>query len=220
MNMTARRILVLIGVLATFHLPACVISAPDRLFGRVAEPGGPENRRSIAVTLPPDAPSITQAFWSNAPGDSRNPAKNSHKGIDIVAAPGTPIISPAPGKVAMVASDPMSGKRLAIDHGPDESGAPITTWYFHLDEQLVKKDDPIERGQQIGTVGATGLLAPFPHLHFEVHRNEGTEEAVNPHVYWIDGPGKVTCFDISRAWPREPFRATYPLPCRDTPWRR
>lgn len=210
--------LVMMGLTALLAT-ACATSSPKSLYGRAAEPTGPDSQRTVKVIMPPGAPSITQAFWSNAPADSKNPARNSHKGIDIIAAKGTPIISPATGKVVAVAADPMSGKRIVIDHGPDDSGALITTWYFHLDRQLVKTGDQVRRGEQIGTVGASGLLAPFSHLHFEIHRNAGTDEAVNPHLYWVDGPGKATCFDIARAWPGQTFRATYPLPCRDTDWR-
>ena len=198
----------------------CTSPLQKHLYGRVAEPIGPEAQNAIKVTLPQNAPSITQPFWSNTPGNSKNAAKNSHRGIDIVAVKGTPVIAPASGTIAAVAYDPMSGKRLVIDHGPDDSGALVTTWYFHLNEYLVKTDDRVERGQPIGTVGATGLLAPFPHLHFEVHRKAIVEKAVNPHLYWVDGPGIVTCFDVSRDWPQGSFRATYPLPCVNTVWRR
>ncbi len=111
---------------------------------------------------------------------------------------------------------------VTIDHGRDEAGRQTTTRFLHLDESHVSGGERVARGDLIGDLGRTGLLAGgIPHLHFEVHRTgpQGRPGPVNPHLYWTDGVGVVTCFDKARRWAVDGLRMTYPVPCRDVPWR-
>ena len=95
----------------------------------------------------------------------------------------------------------------------------IHTQYKHLQSQLVSVEDTVVRGQQIGTLGRTGVLSGgLLHLHFEVQL-EGRfrrMEPVNPNVYWVNGFGAVTCFDETTDWPDTPFQITYPVRCDGT----
>ena len=161
------------------------------------------------IVMPAGAPSIARGFKGNTKED----AQNAHVGLDIVAAVGTPVLAVAPGEVTAVTGDPLSGRRIVIDHGKDRSGTGYSTRYFHLDSQLVKIGDQVKLGQVIGRVGATGLLAPYPHLHFELHRGDGFGQAVNPHEYWLDGPGRVTCFVPGTSVRASQFRMIYPVKC-------
>ncbi len=162
------------------------------------------------VVMPAGAPSIAQGFNGNIKED--NPS--AHVGLDIVATIGTPVLAVAPGEVTKVTgSNPMSGRLIVIDHGKDRSGTVYSTLYFHLDSQLVNIGDQVKRGQIIGRVGATGLLASYPHLHFELRRGWGFGQAVNPHAYWLDGPGRVTCFVPNTSVPASQFRMIYPVKC-------
>jgi murein DD-endopeptidase MepM/ murein hydrolase activator NlpD len=162
------------------------------------------------IVMPAGAPSIAQGFRGNT--KENNPS--AHVGLDIVATIGTPVLAVAPGEVKVVNGyDPMSGRRIVIDHGKDRSGTVYSTRYFHLVSQLVKTGDQVKRGQIIGRVGATGLLASYPHLHFELHRGDGFGQAVNPHEYWLDGPGRVTCFVPDTSVQASQFRMTYPVKC-------
>lgn len=115
--------------------------------------------------------------WSWGPGhlDPFTHEEVSHKGIDLAAASGTPVTSPADGivRVATRVYDPSpgSGTVILIDHGNG-----FATFYAHLGSLAVREGQEIEKGAVIATVGSTGK-STGPHLHFEVRRNG---EAVNP----------------------------------------
>lgn len=86
-----------------------------------------------------------------------------HGGADYAAPTGTPVVAVNAGRVALVADFFFPGRLVAIDHGLG-----LYTLYFHLDSAAVSQGDVVERGQTIGTVGATGR-ATGPHLHFGAH---------------------------------------------------
>jgi murein DD-endopeptidase MepM/ murein hydrolase activator NlpD len=85
-----------------------------------------------------------------------------HNGIGIQAAEGTPIKAAADGKVGHVGKIAGYGNVVLIEH-PDR----LVTVYAHLKEINLKQGDPVNRGQIIGSVGASGRAAE-PSLYFEV----------------------------------------------------
>ena len=99
-----------------------------------------------------------------------------HRGIDIAAAVGTPIVASAPGTVTYAQwNDGGYGNLVEITHADGSS-----TLYAHNDRLLVRQGQEVEQGQQIAEMGSTGF-STGPHLHFEVHpRGQG---AVNPIAY-------------------------------------
>ncbi len=99
-----------------------------------------------------------------------------HKGIDISAPIGTPVVAPARGKVIFAGNDGAYGLSVEIDHG---SG--IITRYAHLNKFHVKKGDLVERGHRFADVGNTGR-STGPHLHYEVVVNG---IATNPNAYLL-----------------------------------
>ncbi len=99
-----------------------------------------------------------------------------HLGIDLSAPTGTPIIATAAGVVIKSARDGGYGNVVEIDHGNG-----IITRYAHAQRLLVRQGQRVERGQEIATVGSTGLSVG-PHLHYEIHVN-GTP--VDPLTYVI-----------------------------------
>ncbi len=100
-----------------------------------------------------------------------------HDGVDIGAAPNTPVQSPASGRVVSAGFDAKMGNVVLIDHGYG-----IETEYGHLGKLLVKQGQRVKRGDVVALVGSTGL-STGPHLHYMVKVKGQT---VNPHNYILD----------------------------------
>lgn len=85
-----------------------------------------------------------------------------HKGLDIVAPVGTPIVAAARGRVRFVGQHIEYGRMVEIDHGYG-----VVTRYAHASRTLVRRGQLVGRGDTIANVGMSGLAAG-PHLHYEV----------------------------------------------------
>jgi murein DD-endopeptidase MepM/ murein hydrolase activator NlpD len=96
-----------------------------------------------------------------------------HSGVDYSAPAGTPVLTANAGRVALVAEFFFPGRLAIVDHGLG-----LYTLYFHLDSVSVWEGQAVERGDVIGTVGATGR-ATGPHLHFGAQIGEAR---VDPEV--------------------------------------
>ena len=91
--------------------------------------------------------------------------KELHRGLDICARKGAPVLAPADGVVASVEWDPGYGKTVIVNHGYG-----LNTMYAHLDKVHVKKGQTVRRHQEIAQVGDSGRTTGA-HLHYEVHMN-------------------------------------------------
>ena len=102
-----------------------------------------------------------------------------HRGVDIAAATGTPIVASAPGVVEQAGwNNGGYGNLVDIRH-PDGS----LTRYAHNSRLLVQAGQQVEQGQPIAEMGSTGY-STGPHLHFEIHQPlEGT---INPIAFMPD----------------------------------
>lgn len=89
-------------------------------------------------------------------------ARTVHMGLDLAGAPGTSVLSSGRGIVRMARSRIVTGKTVVIEHLPG-----VYSMYYHLDEISVSEGVVVEQGEQVGTLGATGL-ATGPHLHWEI----------------------------------------------------
>jgi murein DD-endopeptidase MepM/ murein hydrolase activator NlpD len=150
---------------------------------------------------------ITSSYTSNNPGPSKKSTlvfpvagkksnvgsywgeyregNRRHKGVDIFARKGTPVVAVSDGVVTLVDNGGKGGKCVWVksaDH-------PWTAYYAHLDKQKVYAGQTVKKGQVIGTVGNTGNARYTPsHLHFGIYTANG---AVNPFPYIKRSP-KIT----------------------------
>jgi murein DD-endopeptidase MepM/ murein hydrolase activator NlpD len=99
-----------------------------------------------------------------------------HRGIDIAAPIGTPVVAAAPGIIGYSGyNDGGFGYLVEIDHADG-----TMTRYAHNSRLLVKAGQQVSQGEQISEMGSTGF-STGPHVHFEVH--PGGKGAVNPIAY-------------------------------------
>ncbi len=98
-------------------------------------------------------------FWHSPWG-----ASGVHKGIDIFAREGTPVLSAVPGLVLYSGTLSLGGN-VVIVVGPKWR----IHYYAHLQETRTAGGRFVSTGQLIGVVGATGNAAGKPpHLHYTI----------------------------------------------------
>lgn len=114
----------------------------------------------------PRSSRITSPFGSGRLFNGR--LSSSHGGVDFEGHPGDPVRAANRGVVALVGSFFLAGNVVYVDHGGG-----VVTGYFHLTQATVAVGDTVERGQQIGIVGATGRVTG-PHLHWSARYGEHT----------------------------------------------
>lgn len=122
-------------------------------------------------------PVVGQWRLSDVYRDRYNPVTGkweSHKGIDLAAPEGTPVVAAKKGRVVLASPNGTAGNEVKIDHGDGTK-----TRYLHLHSIAVSEGQEVEAGQIIGAVGSTGQ-STGSHLHFEIHIHG---KAVNPSPY-------------------------------------
>ncbi|AKF44843.1 peptidoglycan DD-metalloendopeptidase family protein [Pseudomonas syringae pv. aptata] len=103
-------------------------------------------------------------------GEERNP----HSGLDFAVPAGTPIKSPAAGKVILTGNYFFNGNTVFVDHGQG-----FISMFCHMSKIDVKVGDLVPRGGVVGKVGATGR-ATGPHMHWNVSLNDAR---VDPAIF-------------------------------------
>ncbi|HEX6417193.1 MAG TPA: M23 family metallopeptidase [Acidimicrobiales bacterium] len=130
-----------------------------------------ERRRKVEAGImfcPVDGPVDFIDSWGFARSGGR-----THKGVDMMAARGTPTVAPVSGRVVHRGTS-LGGLSWYVygDNG--------NTYYgTHLAGYANQGAGRVEAGTVIGYVGDTGNAAGNPHLHFEIHPGGGSP--VNPY---------------------------------------
>ena len=94
-------------------------------------------------------------------GEPRAP----HRGLDIAAPRGAPVVAPADGVVTHVGDFFFNGKTVFVDHGQG-----LISMFCHLDRIDVEAGEAVAQGKALGVVGMTGRVTG-PHLHWSVFLN-------------------------------------------------
>ena len=92
-------------------------------------------------------------------------ASTYHKGVDLAAPSGTPILAAGSGKVVTATYSSSAGNYIMISHGNR-----LYTVYMHCSRLAVSAGKQVTKGQVIGYVGSTGI-STGAHLHFGVTKN-------------------------------------------------
>ena len=167
----SRTVEVVVGEFETEHLtlPSNKVDLDEATLERVGReskrlkaiwPRSSEQRLWLGAFIRPVEGPIGGLFGSKRilNGEPRSP----HTGIDFRSPAGTPVKASNSGVIALVDDLFFSGKTVLIDHGQG-----LYTMYFHLSEIHVNLEDRVVKGENIGSVGATGR-ATGPHLHWGV----------------------------------------------------
>lgn len=88
-----------------------------------------------------------------------------HRGVDVAAPRGTPIVATAAGVVTAEGLEEHYGLTVEVDHGNG-----FVTRYAHNMRNAVRVGARVKRGTVIGYVGSTGRSSST-HVHYEVLRN-------------------------------------------------
>jgi murein DD-endopeptidase MepM/ murein hydrolase activator NlpD len=138
-------------------------------------------------------------------GMRRHPVMKSvyrlHKGVDIRAAPGTPLVSVADGRIlaTRMEIDPRTkklkgyGLYTIVVHPSSR----IETLYAHLSKQIARSGQDVSQGQTIALSGSSGL-GTGPHLHFETRVLAGSRPTLkDPRIFlsWLFN-GKASLLDF------------------------
>lgn len=114
-----------------------------------------------------------QSFWLSSlfgPRKRPNGQVEFHHAIDMAACKGTPVKAAASGKVTIAYALPGYGNCVMIEHNNR-----YKTRYAHLHKIYVQVGQYVQEGQEIASVGDTGLVRKSgrdaSHLHFEIHQD-------------------------------------------------
>lgn len=131
-----------------------------------------ESRQSVAVSLRShDTPRMWEGEWIPPRQDRitsefgvrrvfNGELRSRHYGVDFDGETGDPIVASNRGVVALVGDFYYSGNVVYLDHGKG-----LITIYMHMSAVDVTEGQIVERGQQLGKVGATGRVTG-PHVHW------------------------------------------------------
>jgi murein DD-endopeptidase MepM/ murein hydrolase activator NlpD len=145
-----------------------------------------------------------KSFDSPRFGLTRNGGQRAHTGIDLDAAPGTPIFAVADGVIDLARyGDAMLGTDILLTFRPT---APMLTYlarmghydddgvlfahYGHLSAVFVSQGQRVKAGTMIGRTGTSGNAdQKYPHLHFEIRKirlpgigAEGLHNRIDPEL--------------------------------------
>ena len=163
-SLRAVAVSVALGELAVLLGIAVYLAASGKALVIRFAPGDEIARGREAARLEVPVAGVRAAELKDTYGAARSGGR-THRGVDIFAAKGTPVLAAARGIVVKRASGGAGGTALYVR---GEDGRTVY-YYAHLDRYRagLTEGDLVRRGDVVGYVGETGN-ASRPHLHFAV----------------------------------------------------
>jgi murein DD-endopeptidase MepM/ murein hydrolase activator NlpD len=140
---------------------------------------GPSATTTTTTPSVPDGegvcPVAGAVSFTDSWGDPRSGGR-SHKGVDLIAARGTPAVAVYSGKIRRTSNSTLGGLSVYFI-----SDAGDLYYYAHLDSfGDISSGQHVPAGYVVGYVGSTGNAPDWlPHVHWEYHPGGGS--AVNPY---------------------------------------
>jgi murein DD-endopeptidase MepM/ murein hydrolase activator NlpD len=132
-----------------------------------------------AFQWPLDAPIVITSPFGVSRVYNRGQAAWRHRGVDLRAPEGTPVLADNDGRVLLARRRlHATGGTIVLGHGYG-----LCSSYFHLSKLQVKAGQAVVKGQILGFSGSTGLTNG-PHLHWQMDLRG---ESVEPQQ-WLEGP--------------------------------
>ncbi|MEL6961614.1 MAG: M23 family metallopeptidase [Pseudomonadota bacterium] len=165
----------LVSLLFIFSIGGCSIGPASERIGDELFLTSRSGEVWSLLTDPTENGTLTSRF-----GYRRHPLTGltrPHRGIDLAAPKGTPVVAAADGVLLFQGDRGTYGNLSRIKHGRD-----VVTAYAHLDRFVLGlvPGMHVQKGQVIGYVGTSGQSSG-PHLHYEVIM----------HGHWIDPLGLI-----------------------------
>jgi murein DD-endopeptidase MepM/ murein hydrolase activator NlpD len=149
-----------------------------------------------------------------------NRGREIHDGIDFGGVKGTEVISATYGTVEKRNFDECSGHGLTVKTDfratHEDKEGPVFVRYAHVEGYThVVPALKLKPGDPIGTtipLRHTKCHSSREHVHYELRVFGNPRRHINPHAYWADGDGKVTCYRDGMTVP--PGKAVAPIRCK------
>jgi len=137
----------------------------------------PAGTDGVARVCPVDGPVTFSDTWGAPRSGGRK-----HKGVDMIAARGTPLVAVEAGTIARLSNSRLGGISIYLT---GDSGSRYYYAHLHAWADGLHAGMRVELGQLVGSVGSTGNASyNLPHLHFQYAPPGG--DWVNPYPL-VDG---------------------------------
>ncbi|MET0843318.1 MAG: M23 family metallopeptidase, partial [Mycetocola sp.] len=165
--------------------------------GHVPALSVPETSR-VVFPLPAGTYTIFRNFGWRIDPFSGSP--EFHRGSDLAAPLGTPILAIADGVVSYAGQRSPHGGQIIIEH--TVGGERVASYYHHMYDHGIRvaMGESVAAGQQIGDVGSAGR-STGPHLHIEIHPGGADEPAIDA-LQWLSEHSAVSTAGGDRATTR------------------
>lgn len=141
--------------------------------------------------LPADVRVRVPTEGSRAFGAPRGRGSRAHEGVDLFAAPGTPVSSPVTGRV--VATLDRGDRNCGFGIVIRDARPPHAQWTMcHFGAvPVLERGEPVRAGDVVGVVGDSGNARGAPHLHIHARVQGATVDATTALVDALDAEAGV-----------------------------